>query len=217
MVGANNLWYTNEARHGRSEDTIQECAICMDELSSFDNDEPIARLTSCPHIFHANCVEKWRLIGSNGNLCPVCRVPMHVVEVAPAPAPAPPTRLIGNRHTQVTRHEARMFLHSAGELRRSLSTKIYSYRRRLMLWLADENISTSSLVGMLAVILLSVGLVLFCVLTGIIALLNFIIINGLQYARWVVIPFILLIIFAVGSIFLVIATPTKRSNFFRQI
>ena len=39
MVGANNLWYTNEARHGRSEDTIQECAICMDELSSFDNDE----------------------------------------------------------------------------------------------------------------------------------------------------------------------------------
>ena len=78
------VWSTTEIQSAND----QECTICMVEISSFDNqDEPIARLSSCPHIFHANCLVKWRVIGSNGDLWPNCRVRMTVAEEVVAPVP----------------------------------------------------------------------------------------------------------------------------------
>uniref|UniRef100_A0A1B0A2S8 RING-type domain-containing protein n=1 Tax=Glossina pallidipes TaxID=7398 RepID=A0A1B0A2S8_GLOPL len=43
------------------------CPICMD---NFNNSDTIYN-TSCGHIFHYNCIQRWRLKSAN---CPVCRV-----------------------------------------------------------------------------------------------------------------------------------------------
>ena len=44
--------------------TSSTCSICLEDFKL----EEIVSLTNCKHIFHNQCIEKWK-----NNTCPMCR------------------------------------------------------------------------------------------------------------------------------------------------
>lgn len=46
-----------------------ECSICLDPL------EKNRSVTPCQHVFHKNCIDKWKK-QKNGTACPLCRAPL---------------------------------------------------------------------------------------------------------------------------------------------
>ena len=46
---------------------METCSICLNEVRSTRNTQPIR----CGHVFHSHCLEKWKEKGKN--TCPVCR------------------------------------------------------------------------------------------------------------------------------------------------
>ncbi len=46
---------------------MSTCAICLNEVKSTRTNPPIR----CGHVFHSNCLEKWKKQGKN--TCPTCR------------------------------------------------------------------------------------------------------------------------------------------------
>ena len=53
-----------------SDDTKEECPICLGSISTQDN---AVMMPGCSHVFHEGCVDKWVNLHST---CPYCRTPI---------------------------------------------------------------------------------------------------------------------------------------------
>lgn len=53
--------------HGTLED---DCPVCLSGLST----GPCVRLTSCHHMFHRKCIERWWKCDDVAATCPTCRL-----------------------------------------------------------------------------------------------------------------------------------------------
>lgn len=53
---------------------IEECVICKESIEKYydleNNSKKSIIISSCNHIFHINCIEKWHEKNKN---CPICK------------------------------------------------------------------------------------------------------------------------------------------------
>ena len=55
------------------ENDNEDCPIC---LYSFTHESRIIR-TNCNHVFDDECLNQWRVLGTSGLLCPICRTELN--------------------------------------------------------------------------------------------------------------------------------------------
>ena len=55
-----------------------DCAICLDGLTTITNSKKIPVKLNCGHIFHYSCIEQWN---HNKPECPICRKHINIMKI----------------------------------------------------------------------------------------------------------------------------------------